>query len=414
MGVGECAEPLNIAVVHNHPSGGAARAIHELGKKLSRRHHLDVYTLTTDERFVDSGDYAQRVRTFPYAPRPPLRAGLYLNEWRAYRDLLALDDAYRNLARAVDAGGYDVVLASACRVLGAPSALAFLRTPAAYYCHEPPRQFVEPERRPDAGPLPLYRRLRAAWHRPAAAMLARALARRDRRNVAAARVMLTNSTFTAAAIGDYYGRDARVCPLGVDRERFVPGDRVEARYVLSVGAVDRHKGHDFVIEALARMPRDVRPPLVVIGNYANVDIARRLHAQAGASGVALTIRTAVAERELAAAYAGARVFAYAAHLEPFGLAVLEAMAAAVPVVAVREGGVVDSIVPDVTGTLVPRDAGAFAAALRALLDDEVRAAALGRQGRHVAETKWTWNAAARRVEDALADACGLTAGWSVA
>jgi glycosyltransferase involved in cell wall biosynthesis len=84
------------------------------------------------------------------------------------------------------------------------------------------------------------------------------------------------------------------------------------------------------------------------------------------------------------------------------------MAAGVPVVAVSEGGVVDSVVPNMTGLLVPRDAAAFADALRSLLVEPERAQSLGRQGRIVAERDWTWDAAARRVEDSLLAAASRT------
>ncbi|HEY7802268.1 MAG TPA: glycosyltransferase family 4 protein [Dehalococcoidia bacterium] len=400
---------MKIAIIHNHPSGGAARAVYELGTQLARRHSIDVYTLTTaDEALLPSRDYAENVRTFAYARRPPLRLGLYLNELRQRGDLNRLEYVWRDVATAVDIGAYDAAFVSACRYLQAPSVLAFLRTPAAYYCHEPPRRFVEPARRPDAGPLPLYRRLRAAWHRPAARALDRVLAQRDRRNVAAARVVLTNSRFNAARVGAYYERPAEVCHLGVDAERFRPTDVEPAPYVLSVGAIDRHKGHDFLVEALALVPPDARPPLLVAGNYANDAVAGELRAQAMRAGVDLTLRVGIAERDLPEIYARARVFVYAAHNEPFGLAVLEAMAAGVPVVAVSEGGVVDSVVPNMTGLLVPRDASAFADALRSLLVEPERAQSLGRQGRIVAERDWTWDAAARRVDDSLLAAANRT------
>ncbi len=401
---------MKIAIVHNHPSGGAARAIYELGGQLRRRHRLDVFTLDTgDESFLPSRDYAERVRTFRYAPLRPLRGGFYLNDLGAYQNLRALERAYREIAGAVDDGRYDAVLVSACRELQAPSVLAFLATPTVYYCHEPPRRFIEPGRRRDAGPLPLYRRLRAVWHRPASAAIDRAFARRDRRNVAAARTVLTNSTFTAALVRGYYGRSADVCHLGVDAARFIPGDRRHARYVLSVGAIDRHKGFDLVIEALARIPPEERPPLVIVGNYANDAVERELRCQAAGNGVALDLRIGVPDSELARIYASARLFAYAPHLEPFGLTVLEAMAAGLPVVAIPEGGVVDSVVADRTGILVPRDARALAGAVRMLLVDEDLAGEFGREGRRLVEQEWTWQAAAQRVEDALAATAGLLA-----
>ena len=68
--------------------------------------------------------------------------------------------------------------------------------------------------------------------------------------------------------------------------------------------------------------------------------------------------------------------------EPFGLVVLEAMAAALPVVGFGHGGVCEIVEPDVTGVLVsPGDTAALAAAIGALLDDAPRARAMGVAGR---------------------------------
>lgn len=405
---------MKIAVVHNHPSGGAARAIYELGCRLAQSHTVDVFTLSSaDESFVRSADHARRVRAFAYAPSRPVRLGLYLNDLRTYQDLARLDDAYRQMAATIDADGYDVVLASACRVVQSPGALRSLRTPAAYYCHEPPRRFIEPARRPDAGPLPLYRRLRSMWHRPATRIIERALAERDRANVASARVVLTNSRFTAGLVRAYYHRVAEVCRLGVDVERIAPGTQAGG-YVLSVGAIDRHKGFGFLIEALQLVPADVRPPLVIAGNYANDAVAGELRAQAEAAGVRLTVRVRVTDAELAALYAGATAFVYAPEREPFGLAVLEAMAAALPVVAVGEGGVLESVRPDVTGLLAPRRADAFATALERVLADPALARSLGDEARRVVEREWTWETAARCIEDALERVAGRVPAGSTA
>ena len=68
--------------------------------------------------------------------------------------------------------------------------------------------------------------------------------------------------------------------------------------------------------------------------------------------------------------------------EPFGRVLIEAMAIGRPVIAPREGGPLLIVVDRETGLLVPpRDAGALADALLALLADPARRAAMGRAGR---------------------------------
>jgi glycosyltransferase involved in cell wall biosynthesis len=399
---------VKIAFFHNHPSGGAARALHELGRQLSRRHEVNVYTLTTgDEEFLRSSDYATRVRVFDYEQRPPIRLGLYLNEWRRYRDLGVMEEISRHVAAAIDGETHDVVLVNACRFLLAPSVLAYLTSPCAYYCHEPPRRFLQDECRPDAGPLTAYQRLRSWWHRPGRAVLDSVMARRDRRNVAAADVVLTNSEFTSEVVSGYYGRSFRVCRLGVNPDRFRPNGGARGDYVLSVGELQHHKGFDFLIRALAELPRRTRPELVIFANYGNPAVADHLEGLAARHGVTLRLR-AGPEDELVRAYQGARAFVYGSHKEPFGLVVLEAMACGLPVVAVEEGGVPEIVLPEVNGLLCPRDEQIFAETLSRVLGDSHLADSMVREGRRLAETEWTWEAAAERVEAQLSSVARRT------
>ena len=392
---------MRLAVVHNHPSGGAARAIHAFGRELAARNDVDVYTLASgDEDFAPSRDFAARIDVTPFRPTPPRRWMLYLNEVQQIRDLEALERAYRTMARRIDDRDYDAVLVSACRYLQAPSVLAHLRTPAAYYCHEPPRRFLpHPYRAQPARPRG-YARLRAAWHRPAQLAIDRVVRGRDLRNVRSARAVLANSGFTAGLVASYYRRDATVCHPGVDARAFQPADG-SGGYVLSVGAIERHKGFDFLVESLASVAAERRPPLLIAGNNANPEYHAELLHLAAAREVRLTARLALTEAQLADTYARAAVFAYAPRYEPFGLAVLEAMGSALPVVAVAEGGPNETVIDGVTGVLVPRDAAAFGAAIARLAADRRLSAELGEAARGHAATSWTWDAAARRVEAAL-------------
>lgn len=76
--------------------------------------------------------------------------------------------------------------------------------------------------------------------------------------------------------------------------------------------------------------------------------------------------------------------------EGLGLAALEAMAAGVPVVATRVGGLPEAVEEGVTGLLVaPGDPAALAAALTALLSDPPRARMLGAAGRRRADERYT-------------------------
>jgi glycosyltransferase involved in cell wall biosynthesis len=82
---------------------------------------------------------------------------------------------------------------------------------------------------------------------------------------------------------------------------------------------------------------------------------------------------------------------------------LEAQAAGIPVLAGDHGGVPDVVQHGVTGVLAPEgDAAAFAAALRGLLGDPERCAALGRAARARAAAHHSLEAASRRIDAVLA------------
>lgn len=109
--------------------------------------------------------------------------------------------------------------------------------------------------------------------------------------------------------------------------------------------------------------------------------------------------------DVEAVYAAADVFVCPSDYESFGLANLEAMACALPVVSTRRGGPAETIVDGVTGFLVePGDADALAElALRLLGDGELRAS-MGAAGRKRVERNFSLDAAAaahRQIFDAL-------------
>ena len=84
--------------------------------------------------------------------------------------------------------------------------------------------------------------------------------------------------------------------------------------------------------------------------------------------------------------------------EGFGLPVAEAMANGRAVVAANLGGLLDLVVPGVTGLLVaPGDGESLALALRVLLDDPEQARDFGLAGRRRAIENFTWDVASKRL-----------------
>jgi glycosyltransferase involved in cell wall biosynthesis len=102
--------------------------------------------------------------------------------------------------------------------------------------------------------------------------------------------------------------------------------------------------------------------------------------------------------EIARRLASADLCVWPALNEAFGMALLEAQASGVPVVAGAVGGVSEIVAHGVTGLLVPpSDAPAFAQAVRSLLVDRPRRAAFAEAARHRVRAEHDISSAARRL-----------------
>lgn len=102
---------------------------------------------------------------------------------------------------------------------------------------------------------------------------------------------------------------------------------------------------------------------------------------------------------LATAYAGADLLVWPAIQEAYGMALLEAQSAGLPVLAGKAGGVPDIVRDGVTGVLVPEgDAAAFAAALETLLADPGTWRAMGEAARRTVLAEHTLDIAAARLD----------------
>jgi glycosyltransferase involved in cell wall biosynthesis len=212
--------------------------------------------------------------------------------------------------------------------------------------------------------------------------------------------ILVNSFFSRESILRAYGLDARVCYLGVDTDMFVDKNQLRENFVVGVGSFDGSKNIEFIIKALSLLP-EPRPALVWVGDRGNASIINPLRQLANSMDVSFEPRVRISDVELVAILNRARLMAYAPRLEPFGYAPLEANACGLPVVAVAEGGVRETVIDGVNGLLVEHSHQAMADAIRRLLDDKEYAQMLGKSGRRLVEQKWQVAASVDRLEQRI-------------
>jgi glycosyltransferase-like protein len=204
-----------------------------------------------------------------------------------------------------------------------------------------------------------------------------------------------------------YGTAAEVVHNGVDPARFQaadPGQAKELRrragavgrpLILSVGGIEPRKGSATLIRAIAALKQAGRRPVhAVVGGHSFQDYrAYRDQVLASLPGLGLRLDDdvvllgTVPDAELPGWYAAADVLAFPSTKEGWGLAILEAMSAGLPVVASDLPVFREFLSPGRDALLVPvDDAPALAAALAAVLDDpqladRLRSAARATAGR---------------------------------
>jgi phosphatidyl-myo-inositol dimannoside synthase len=212
-----------------------------------------------------------------------------------------------------------------------------------------------------------------------------------------------------------------VVPYGVDVHAFSPeqaradvrtrlGVAEDAFLVLALGRLVEKKGFTYLVEAAARTG-GVR--VVIAGEG---DLRASLLEQIKASHAPVTLIGSLDRETMAAALAGADVVVIpsvvdrAGNVDGLPNTLLEAMASGRAVVATRVAGIPDVVVDEVNGLLVPeKDVDALAAALRRLAREPETRARLGQAARRWAVERLSWEVAARRFEDAYAQAAALDA-----
>lgn len=178
-----------------------------------------------------------------------------------------------------------------------------------------------------------------------------------------------------------------------------PADTV---LLLAVGMMRpgaKENSYALLADALAQVPGD-NWRLLVAGDGPQRDaVATRLNAAAPGKVVLLG---ALDPAKLAEAYAASDMLVWPAIDEAFGIALLEAQAAGLPVIAGKERGVPDIVAPGVTGLLPkPGDAGGFATAITRLLEEPETRARLGAAAARRVREQYDIPTAAARLDATL-------------
>lgn len=158
-------------------------------------------------------------------------------------------------------------------------------------------------------------------------------------------ILVANSKNVAERIRKFYRREAAVIYPPIDIERFKNKDlgfKRERKYFLSVSRLVRGKGVDIIVEVCDRLGL----PLKVVGTGPELRYLKSLIINQKSN---IEFLGEVKDEDLPQIYGRAIATIVASEDEDFGITAVEAMAAGTPVIAVKRGGYLETVIPGKTG-----------------------------------------------------------------
>jgi phosphatidylinositol alpha-1,6-mannosyltransferase len=236
--------------------------------------------------------------------------------------------------------------------------------------------------------------------------------------------IVVDSSFTEKEYLDFGVLQDKIVKLtpGVDTDFFIPMEKNEElieKYslkdktvLLTVGRLDERKGHDMVLEAIAKLIPDYPNILyLIVGKGREEERLKRIVLEKGLkSNVIFT--GYVDDDKLPAYYNLCDIFvlpnriteksALRGDYEGFGIVFLEAGACEKPVIGGRSGGVTDAVFDGLTGYLVdPLSPEDIAAKIKVLLDNPILRKRMGDEGRDRVVKDFDWRVLIKRFEEII-------------
>src|SRR3989344_1321084 len=346
---------MKIAIFHELNYGGARRTVNDFAKTLKKNHLVDLYLvdaeISKEEKFFSG--------VFFYKFIPKKWTG---KNWktRLYKDTIELYKLYKlhkRIAKDVNSGEYDLVFVHPSKYTQAPFVLQFLKKKTIYYCQEPLRIVYDPQIA-SIEKIPLLKRPYEFVNRIIRKYI-------DRKNISCASYILVNSEYSQKTVKSAYGRESIVCYLGVDTNLFKPLEVKKIFDVLFIGNKDQRSRYKLFCDAVLLLKKNPKIYIKLRTSF-NID-----------------------DSNFVKLYNSSRMVITLTKSEPFGLIPLEAMAWAVPIIAINEGGNKETIVDGKTGYLVEEDPFMLSDTIKNLLENPRMALDIGYNGRRNILHHWS-------------------------
>lgn len=390
-------ESMNIAVFHNLPSGGAKRALFSYVDYLnSSGHNVDVFVPSTaNEDYLPLKEITTNFYSYPVKKTITSLIKSIFKYRLPIKELSNLENTQKLIAEDINNGDYDIVLCEQDLYTMTPFILKYITKPLVYYCPQPLRHTEAILQKISRQKLKMDKQsLMSLVYR----YVDRRFTNIDIKNANYAKYTLANSYFTHESILKIYGINSYVSYLGIDTGLFRPLDIPKENFVLSVGSYISMKGHDFIIKSLSLVDSKIRPKFILVANNGNQYWKDYLQQLAKDLDVEMEIMTLIDDENLIKLYNQAKLVVYSPYLEPFGLVPLEAMACGTPVIAVKEGGIRETVIHNKTGILTERDEQLFAQAIEELILNNELLLNMGKTAIKTINDFWTLEDAGKRLE----------------
>ncbi len=322
---------MKIAIIHDYlrEYGGAERvveALHEIWPE------APIYTSFVDWQAL--GNQTYRFRGWD------IRTSWVQNNWLVKKLHSPLRFLAPQIWESLDLSGYDVVISSSgwfmCRGVK-------VRKPAVHICyiHHPPRNLYG---------YATGSNLQKYWPvRVYATIINFFLRKYDYETAKRVDYFIANSQETARRVKKFYRRESTVVypPVDVQGPASAAGATrgraffANRGYFLSVGRLTYSKRVDLAIMAANKLMLELK----IVGSGKEEAYLRSI------AGPTVDFLGSVSDEQLDELYKGAKALIFCAMDEDFGMVPVEAMAHGVPVVALGQGGVLETVVDGKTGVL---------------------------------------------------------------
>jgi glycosyltransferase involved in cell wall biosynthesis len=240
--------------------------------------------------------------------------------------------------KRMDLSDYDLVIVSAAGTYTSPNFIKKGRkTLHICYCHTPPRYLYG---YPTANPWDevMWRKVLKIVGQVPMHFLRMA----DYWSGQKPDYFVVNSKEVAGRVEKFYRRNSKVIYPPVDVDMAKVNHTKRSDYYLVGGRISRHKGHDLAVKACTKLGRPLK---VFGGGFASYGISD-LKKFAGEN---VEFLGEVTDEEKWKLMAGAKALLFPSEMEDFGITPVEAMAAGCPVIALGQGGVLETVIDGKTG-----------------------------------------------------------------